>query len=360
MKRRTFLKMLSSGGAFAVAGGIPALCLAYQDAGKPSYMKGKPLFEVCDAHFHYVDFLQHTDGVNSLIKVMDANGVKHIAFWGMPLVKKWDKGDPVAPKYYLDNNSRTYWYSGTDFLVAKAYMKVPDDQKYRFHPFLCGFNCTDKYAIEHVVRMMEAYPGLWQGIGEILAHRDDLTNLTYGETARGNHEALDPVYSMAGQLDMPVNLHNNATSRAKQDEPIYVYEVEDVLSRHKNTRLVWAHAGLSRYFTLDQEKYTQMLDSMFSRYPNLYIDLSWLIYDDYVTEGAPFFRVRQCWLDLIKKNPERVMIGTDAVGHYQSYAMNIRKYYSLLQVLPPDAAHKVAYSNFISILPKKVREGLTI
>ncbi|WP_031481714.1 amidohydrolase family protein [Maridesulfovibrio frigidus] len=360
MNRRKFLKLLSTGALAYSAQGFFAFNAnaAIADNNSYSFLKGAPKYTIADSHFHYVDFIQRTEGAEALLKAMNANGVEHIMMSGMPLVKKWDKDDPIAPEYYLDNNSRTYWYSGTDYHVAQTVEKIPDEERHRFHPYICGFNPTDKYAVDHVKRMYEAFPNLWHGVGEIFAHRDDLTNLTYGETARANHEALDAVYDFAADHDLPVCLHNNCTSRNKLKDPIYVYEVEDVLKRHPNTRLTWAHAGLSRYLNVDQGKYTAKLGAMLDKHPSLWIDLSWIAYNDYITDGGSTFTVKPCWLDLIKSFPDKFMIGSDTVGQFKGYAMEIRKYYSLLDALPSDVALKVAKGNFLSILPQRVQKDL--
>lgn len=364
MDRREFLKLVSAGAAVVSTQGIFTLTgckkTPEQKVQKVPgwFMSGAPKYRVADAHFHYVDFLQHTEGTALLLEAMNANGVEHIMFSGMPLVKKWDKDDPIAPGYYLDNNSRAYWYSATDYFVAQTVLSLPEGERYRFHPYICAFNPTDKYAVEHVQRMIGQYGDLWEGIGEIFGHRDDLTNLTYGETARADHVALDPVYELAAEKDLPVSLHNNCTSRTKLDNPIYVYEVEDALSRHPDTRIVWAHAGLSRYLAVDPEKYTDMLGEMLVNHDNLWIDLSWIVYEDNITSGDPEYQVKACWLDLVRNFSDRFMIGTDAVGKYERYGFNIRKYYTLLDELPEHMARKVAHDNFIEVLPKRVRKGL--
>ncbi len=360
MDRRTFMKLALAGAAVGATQGIFSLgALAAQAEDPLWFMQGAPQYTISDAHFHFVDFLQHTDGMDALVQAMNANGVQHIMISGMPLVKKWDKDDPVAPKYYLDNTSRAYWYSATDYRVAHAVQRLPDDLRFRFHPYICGFNGTDKYAVEHVQRMLDEFPGLWQGVGEIFGHRDDLTNMTYGENARANHAALDPVYDLAGRNDMPVNLHNNCTSRSQTKEWRYVYEVEGALKNHPKTRIVWAHAGLSRLMEdIDQRAYTAMLRKMLEKYPNLWLDLSWIVYEEYMTGGTPQLVVRPCWLQLVKDFPDRFMVGSDSIGHMGTYAMNIRKYYTLFRALPADTARKVARDNFLSILPKNVRETL--
>src|SRR5688572_2763522 len=141
-----------------------------------------PKYQIVDGHFHLLNFVQETDGIDALLAAMDATGVPESVITGMPLVKKWDESQKTRPAYYLDDDARTYWYSATDFLVGNLLMKLSPDKRKRLHPFICGLNSADNNAVDHVERMMAAFPGLWEGIGEVFARHDDLTALTYGET----------------------------------------------------------------------------------------------------------------------------------------------------------------------------------
>lgn len=351
MNRRSFLKLAAAGalacGAHSLAG--PHLALARAIAGDVQ----EPLrYTVADCHFHYLDFVQQTEGMQALLRAMDASGVEHIMFSGMPLTKKWDAAEPEEPSYYLDDNGRTYWYTATDFIVARRYEELSPQDRERFHPFICGINATDKHAVLHVKRMIEEYPDVWQGIGEVFGHRDDLTNLTYGETARVNHPAIQAIYELAAERRMPVCMHSNATSRFKLDRPIYVHEVQEAVGNNPKTTFIWAHAGLSRYLDLDQPKYTKLLRSMLEKHANLHVDLSWLVFENYVlAKGGQ--AVRPEWLALVRDFQDRFMIGTDNIGHFSTYRANVVKYYTLLDVLEPDAARRVAMDNFLALLPEK-------
>lgn len=349
MNRRTFLKLTAAG---VLAGGLKTISGDWIGSATASQSSGTAArYTVTDSHFHLVDFLQQTEGLNSLLQNMDACGVQDIMLSGMPLIKKWNAAEPEAPRYYLDDNARTYWYSATDFIVARRFLELPEAQQSRFHPFICGFNATDKHAVHHVELMLAEYPHLWQGIGEVFGHRDDLTNLTYGETARANHPALDAIYDLAAQKNLPVCLHNNATSRNRLDRPIYVHEVQEALTRHPRTVIIWAHAGLSRYLDLDQKAYTRLLREMLAKHANLYIDLSWLIFENYVMLPADG-HIRPEWLALVSDFADRFMIGSDSIGHYAHYEANITKYHALLDVLPPEQAEKVGRRNFLNLLPR--------
>ncbi len=310
--------------------------------------RGAVQYRVADAHIHYLDFLQKTEGMSALLAAMDNAGVDHAMISGMPLVKKWHAADPRKPEYYLEDDSRTYWYSATDVLVAHAIEQLPENQRRRFHPFISGFNGTDRNAVDHVRRMLELYPGLWEGIGEVMTRHDDLTALTYGETARADHVALDAVYELAAERDLPVFVHSNIGSVWLR-EPIYLHEVENALKRHRQTRFIWCHAGISR--RIDIPNITGELRRLLSTYDNLWIGLSWVVLD-YI---APDQKVVQAWIELVEEFPDRFMIGSDTVGRFAGLPATIHDWYAPLEALRPETRAKVAHDNFLSVLPQRVQ-----
>jgi predicted TIM-barrel fold metal-dependent hydrolase len=310
----------------------------------------KPRYVIADAHMHFVDFLQQTDGLQVILKAMDEAGVDHSMINGMSLVKKWDATRPIKPTYYLNDDSRTYWYSLTDEIVARALLQLPEKDRQRFHPFITGVNPTDRNAVDHVQRMLEWHPDLWEGIGELFGHHDDLSALTYDETARPNHVALDPVYALAAEKDLPVTLHTNITSVGLPNTTIFLDEVAEAVSRHPNTRFIWCHAGISR--RIQMTNYPATVAAFMEAHPNVWVDLSWVVYPDYVAPGG---KPDPAWVALVERFPTRFMIGSDTVGHFQNHVATIQQYYPLLDALKPETARRVARDNFLSILPARVR-----
>jgi predicted TIM-barrel fold metal-dependent hydrolase len=319
----------------------------------PSALDAIPVrYRVTDAHFHFLDFLQQTDGIEAAVAAMDKSNIDHAMITGMPLVKKWDKEEPRRPLYYLEDDGRAYWYSATDVAVARALQLLPVATRLRFHPFISGFNPTDRNAIDHVERLMEWYPGLWEGIGEVMGRHDDLTALTYGETSRPNSIAMDPVYDFAAEHDMPVSVHSNIGSVWVR-EPIYMHEIDEMVSKHPKTRFIWCHAGISRRIVITN--LVPELRKMLLKHKNLWIDISWVVFEDYIApDGVPSPE----WLRLFTDFPDRFMIGSDKVARFATLDREIKKYYVVLDALPPAVAQKIAHDNFLSILPARVRERL--
>lgn len=303
-----------------------------------------------DAQLHYVNFVQETDGMDALFKAMDEGNIHDVAIMGLGVAKKWEESAPKEPRYYMGDEAPVYYYSATDALLAEAIKGLPEERRVRLHPFITGFNPTDLNAVNHVRLMLELYPGLWKGIGEILTRHDDLTALTKGETPRANHPALMKVYELAAEKKFPVLLHSNITSK-REREPIFLEELEEALEQNPQTTFIWAHTGTSAEIHRYQERVRDLYElvaTLVEKHDNLYIDLSWTVLDTYLLDdGAP----DDDWVALMEQYPDRFMIGSDLVGRFDSLADNIRSFDVFLNALSEDTADRVARTNLLALLP---------
>jgi hypothetical protein len=287
----------------------PPVTTTVQTSTDPATVK----YRMADCHLHLVDFLQRTDGIRAALAAMDRCGVEEAIIHGMPLVKEWPQDERMRPEYYLEDDSRCYWYSATDVLVARQVQSLPPDLQRRFHPTICGFNGADRNAVDHIKRMIDWYPEFWQGIGEVMTRHDDLTALTYGDPARADNLALSRVFTFAGEHDLPVFLHSNIGSVWKH-EPIYLPEVETAVRDHPKTRFIWCHGGISR--RIEVPSLTQDLEAMLRKYPNLHIDISWVVYEtNLLKDGSPDPK----WVQLIEQFPDRFIIGSSSTTNSSTH-----------------------------------------
>lgn len=305
-------------------------------------------YPVVDNHLHFFDFTQQSDGFPTLVKAMDEAGVDKAVVFGMPMVKMWPEHEPIRPDYYLDSDARAYYFSATDLLLANELLRQPSTIKDRFFPFLGGINPLDQNAAEYLDIVLKSYPpGFWKGIGEVMSRHDDLTAFTYGEPPRADHPALMKVYRLAAEKKLPVLIHHNISSVVKKT-PIYLKELENALRENPQTRIIWAHAGISRRVlvpTLVDE-----LRRILSSYPNLSVDISWVVYPDYIGKDRDSLKI---WAALLEEFPDRFMIGSDKVAHWKGYREEIRKYDPLLDLLKPETARKVTRENILRIVEVK-------
>ena len=322
------------------------LALAMQLLPLAALAAERMLVPTVDSHLHYLDFTQHTDGFTALIQKMDEAGVSDAIIFGMPIVKMWSESDPVRPAYYLDTDSRGYYYSATDFILAEELRRQPAAVQQRFSPFISGIHPLDQNSVDYIAKLLDLYPGFWQGIGEIMSRHDDLTAFTYGEPPRADHPALMRVYQLAARHNLPVLIHHNISSANLQD-PIYLPELERAVAANPATTFIWAHVGISRRVNVPTLR--EDLVRVLNLYPNLNVDISWVVFSDYIDKDEASLAA---WTALIERFPDRIMIGSDKVGHWDTYPAEMTKYNKLLSRLSPTTAKKIAGENIRRLLGK--------
>ena len=355
-----------------------------------------------DCHFHLLDFLQNgefdnrdgafpcnesglmKDGryfqlpygerhrrLTGLIDVTEKHNIADVVVCGMPFVKKWAEDDFfLRPKYYLDSSSRVKAARDTDLQVAAAFMdykrqfagdKTQLDKLTRLHPFVCGLDTTDLGAVDLAIKRIREYPGVWEGLGELMSRHDDLTNLTTGERPRANHPSFIRLFKFAGRVSLPVSIHHNVAPISRNEselkQPLYLDEflallkntIHDESNAANRPKVIWCHAGISRRIVV--KNYRQTLERILDDYhENLYLDLSWVVLGTYVYKNLDE------WVALIQKYPDNFLIGSDSVGKYSGIPMELKKYQALLSALPAETRSKVAYKNLASILDKSEAE----
>lgn len=306
---------------------------------------------VVDGHLHYLDFIQQTDGFEKLIEKMDQCGVDRAVIFGMAMTRQWNESASASPNYYMSASSRYYYYSATDHLLLKALSEQPENVRERFYPFVCGVNPNDQHAASQLRTLLELYPGQIYGIGELMSRHDELTAQTYGEAPRADHPALLSVYDLAAEYGLPVLIHHNI-AEVELDDPIYLQEMKNALEHNRDARIIWAHVGVSRHITISN--LLMLADQMLAQNPNLYYDISWVVYEDYILPSL------ESWAALIEKYPERFIIGSDKVGYWGTYPDEILKYQPLIDLLTPAATQNLCADNILRLIDPAalISEGL--
>ena len=349
-----------------------------------------------DCHFHLLNFLQNGEFSNTdqkfpgsewgfspsgrfatlpfgergrrikgLLTSMEKSNVAHVMVCGMPFIKKWSENEPfMRPRYYLDSSSRMKRARDTDMTVAAAILDYKRKHAENpaslarlkgVHPFVCGFDGTDLGAVDLIVKRVKEFPGIWQGIGEIMSRHDDLTNLTTGERPRADHPALLRVCRFAGEHFLPVSIHHNISPISRNSdevkEPLYLDELVELFrfcSWKKGggtyaTKFIWCHAGISRRIVVESLIY--WIDELLEEFgDHVYIDLSWVVLENYV------YKDLDSWVALIKKYPTQFMIGSDAVGMASAIGKELSRYEELLSRLPLEVRIRVARDNFADLM----------
>jgi len=309
-------------------------------------------YRLSDAHFHPRDFVMHGESLHEIYKNSQANCIDKILTNSLPLLENWADKKSKRPTYYTDDKSKFYWNTISDIPTFEEYRKLPAAEKSKFFFLVNGFLHFDLGAIEAVKSTLELYPDLpIVGFGEIFGEHDILSD-QMNPPSKINAEALDPIYELAAQKKWFVLIHNNLANRSFKGPtaPIYVDTLKEVLRKHRKTTFLWAHAGIMRNIVIDD--LTKILDELLAQNKNLYIDLSFVVLENYImAEGT----VDKDWVTLIEKYPNRFLFGTDDLGSYKNF-YDVKKYLPLLDSLKPATAEKFASKNLEFLISRALKK----
>lgn len=246
-------------------------------------VKDLPIF---DAHIHYKEPAWKPYPVESIIELMDRNGV------AMGLVSSTPDEGTIMLWEYAPNRI------------------VPELRPY--HGTAGSSNWAKSPKMDaYLEKRLNAYPH--EGIGEFHIHRLDYSD----------EPLFREVIKMATDRDIFLHVHSGT-------EPIrWLYSLDP------NVKIIWAHAGLG---TRASAVYDLMSD-----FPNLVADTSLREYDILGSGGG----LDPTWKSIVIDFQDRLMVGSDTWvnGQWDDYDAIIDSNRRWLSYLPHDVAEKIAYKN---------------
>jgi predicted TIM-barrel fold metal-dependent hydrolase len=199
-----------------------------------------------------------------------------------------------------------------------------------------------------VRRVLQTFPGVFEGIGEFSLHKEFVTSKLVGEAPGLEDPAVDRLFSFAEEVGLVVLVHCDVDTpfpKAGQ-EPAYLAGLTALFKRHPNTTIIWAHIGLGRVVrpVKDQAKLVEaMLEN--PKLAHVDFDLSWSETAKYIVATPESTRIVAA---LIAKHPDRFLFGTDEVApeNPRDYLRVFRMYRPLWALLPPDVTQQVLKRNY--------------
>jgi Amidohydrolase len=315
-----------------------------------------------DSHFHLTNYVQKgTDAAKYVDEIMGGKVCRSTLF-GIPLQQTWAHGNSgeFAPTYYLQTDAPLYYYSFTDAYIAREFQKLKPAQQARLDPMITGFNPADMYAVDHIRRVLETFPGVFTGIGEFTIHKEFVSSKVAGDTASLTDPALDRILEFAGEVGLVVILHNDIDMPFAKvgAEPVYLTQMKDLLRRHPRTTIIWAHTGLGRVVHPVQPQagvevaerspnHIEILQTMLEdpTLAHVHFDISWDEVAKYaVSSSAAIDRLSQ----LLNAYPDRFLFGTDNVApNDQATQMRVYDLWNPIWAkLTPEASRKIRLGTF--------------
>lgn len=308
-----------------------------------------PAYELNDSHFHLTNYIQEGTDIHRFLEIMGTR-VGRVALFGIPLQQQWShhvSGD-AAPRYYLDSDADLYYYSFTDAFIAMAYRSLTPDQQKRFDPMITGFNPTDMYAADHIRRVLQTFPGVFCGIGEFTIHKEFVSSKIAGDVASLTDPALDRVLDFAGEVGLLVILHNDIHMPFAKPEHARIYfdQMKQLLTRHPQTSIIWAHTGLGR-IVQPIPGHLALVEEILSdpALGHVSFDISWTEVAKYVVQTRESVKLTA---ETLERYPDRFLFGTDEVApaDQKSYLRINDMYAPLWKKLRRETSAKVRMGNY--------------
>ncbi len=64
----------------------------------------------------------------------------------------------------------------------------------------------------------------------------------------------------------------------------YLHEMEEAVREYPETKFIWAHIGINRRLVAPTT--SRDFRRLLTTYPNLYVDLSWVVFDRYIVKDG--------------------------------------------------------------------------
>ena len=174
--------------------------------------------EFNDSHFHLTNYIQ--EGI-SVPRVPEDHGnrVGRSTLFGIPLQQQWSYGNSGTSRRLTTCRPMplsTTTRSPTPY-IASAYRSLSEDQQARFDPMITGFNPADMYAVDHIRRVLQTFPGVFTGLGEFTIHKEFVSAKISGETASLTNPALDRILDFAAEVGLVVHPSQRHRHAVRQD-----------------------------------------------------------------------------------------------------------------------------------------------
>ena len=159
---------------------------------------------------------------------------------------------------------------------------------------------------------------------------------------RGIYRAIGEAHYGVGDVTAPT-LKRLADLAAQQKLFFWSHiddaTVEGMLKTYPNTRMLWAHAGMSAN--------AQRVGELLGRYPMLWVELA--LRTDVASGGT----LDPEWQKLFLRHPDRFLIGTDTwvTSRWESVVSASEAVQAWLRLLPREVAEQIAWKNGDRLFP---------
>lgn len=281
-----------------------------------------PYLSVVDSHVHFLPFGGPGIPFEEMIRYLDQSGVRFVNVYGIGQTLPQDgscmyyancPGTPVLPNVMNDiKNARAFLASKPKDVHVTLSMSFPDLER------------PDRI-MDSLQELDREFPGAFTWAGEVNLVKQALFNHQHKAPDINALKGASPFMALLRERNMPLNIHADLGNTAEPTK--YRDLIDQFLSMYPNNKIVWSHMGLSKELErIDPALHITIMENFLSRFPNLMVDLSWRVIDDYYFSKP---EVREKYVGFLNKHSMRVLQGTDFVA---SRNKNLNVYREELEV----------------------------
>lgn len=202
------------------------------------------------------------------------------------------------------------------------------------------------------------------GFGEMTAEHFSFSHEHPYESAPPDHPLFLLLSDIAARHDVPIDIHMEAVpqemafpamrGRSSPNNPKSLRSnmaaFERLLAHNRNTRVIWDHVGWCN----TGFRTPSLCAALLEKNPNLF--MSFKIRKDSLPDVSPLVeeRLKPEWVDLLKRHPDRFLIGTDCfyvspLSNARPGPMTTKGTELLLKQLPQEVLSKVTHENALRV-----------
>jgi hypothetical protein len=307
--------------------------------------KTEPYTAVTDAHFHPRPFGGQAIEPTALFEMLDRTGVRFVNYFGIG--QSLDMASSCT--YYLDCPGTSALPSiKNDFVNGEEVKLYPHDNLHVTLSMTFFDLAHPETAVETIKLYDREYPGMFKWAGEANVIKQALLGNNHEPATIESIDKWAPFMKVLEERGIPLTLHSDLGNDA--DPTKYVYLMQHVLQTYPNTRIVWAHMGLSKELThMNPEQHIAIMKKALDAAPNLMLDISWdVLYNAYHQYGAEF-------VAFFNEYPTRILNGSDFVAagnkSLETYWKELEVTSRVNRVLSDEAFRNIAWGeNYFRLL----------
>ena len=318
----------------------------------------RPYTAVVDTHLHFRPFGGLALEFDEVVDYLKRSGVLFANIYGigqrLPATSSCTYylnclGTPVKPSFRNDivnaeNFLKWIWMltrdkfkdSNIHLVLSMTFPDLSDPSQ-----VLSGIRFLDR----------EYSTGLFHWMGEVNLVKQALFNNGRSPVSKSQIRNWAAFMSILHERKMPLAIHSDLGN--DNDPTQYISWMEEVLHLYPNNKIIWMHAGLSReQLQMNVDRHIQVMSSFLDRFPNLMLDFSWRILDDYYFSD-PTKQAK--YVQFINKYSDRILPGTDFVAsrdkNFDTYRTELEITSRIYQYVNDEAFRNIALGqNYFQLL----------